>query len=213
MKGIVKFFNEEKGFGFINTEENEDVFFHISKVNITNDQPLRGKKVTFEIENTKRGNNAINITVEKDNAIKFLSLGDVRIKASNVKDYGINNESEMFMKYYNGINNNICDAKSKLSNSQRSLDKMARTIGYGMNSVIMMKLHKNDDIKMVEKFQKQRALLLTSNNFDEKLELAKANQLIYLYVTTYQNDNYKFYQSICEFDIYEKLSQIDAVLA
>ena len=63
--GTVKFFNEQKGFGFIQPEDgSNDVFVHISAVNAAGMQTLReGQKVSFEIEHDeKRGkSNATNL--------------------------------------------------------------------------------------------------------------------------------------------------------
>lgn len=59
--GIVKFFNEEKGWGFI-TDDNSgrDIFVHKSGLT----QPVNeGDKVTFEIEDDSRGPKAVNVTV------------------------------------------------------------------------------------------------------------------------------------------------------
>ncbi|MBO0932804.1 cold-shock protein [Fibrella sp. HMF5335] len=58
--GTVKFFNESKGFGFIVPDGGgEDVFVHISALN---GLTLReNDKVTYEVEQGKRGLNAVNV--------------------------------------------------------------------------------------------------------------------------------------------------------
>ncbi|PQA55039.1 MULTISPECIES: cold-shock protein [Siphonobacter] len=60
-EGIVKFFNQTKGFGFITpTQGGQDVFVHISGLT---DDIRENDKVVFEVENGKRGLNAINVRV------------------------------------------------------------------------------------------------------------------------------------------------------
>jgi CspA family cold shock protein len=60
MKGVVKFYNEKKGFGFINTEENKDLFFHVTDV--TNQEVLKEKdRVKFDVVTGDRGLKAIKI--------------------------------------------------------------------------------------------------------------------------------------------------------
>ncbi|MEX6625719.1 cold-shock protein [Tenacibaculum pacificus] len=60
-KGIVKFFNDTKGFGFI-TEEGvtKDHFVHISGLI---DEIREGDQVEFELEEGKKGPNAVNVKV------------------------------------------------------------------------------------------------------------------------------------------------------
>lgn len=62
--GTVKWFNEKKGFGFIEQENGPDVFVHHSAINAQGFKSLReGDKVTFDVEQGKKGPSAINVTV------------------------------------------------------------------------------------------------------------------------------------------------------
>lgn len=57
--GVVKFFNETKGFGFIKVEgTNEDVFVHVTGLV---DEIRQDDRVTFEIQEGKKGPNAVNV--------------------------------------------------------------------------------------------------------------------------------------------------------
>lgn len=57
--GKVKFFNSEKGFGFITPDGGgADVFIHKSG---TNEQLYEDDKVTYEVEQTPKGLNAVNV--------------------------------------------------------------------------------------------------------------------------------------------------------
>jgi len=60
--GKVKWFNSEKGFGFIEREGGEDVFVHFSAIQGEGYKTLdEGQEVTFEIENGQRGPQATNV--------------------------------------------------------------------------------------------------------------------------------------------------------
>ncbi len=62
MKGKVKWFNAEKGFGFIVSEEGKDVFVHYSAIVADGYKTLEeGQEVTFEVENGERGQMAKNV--------------------------------------------------------------------------------------------------------------------------------------------------------
>lgn len=65
-KGTVKWFNAQKGFGFI-TDDNggEDVFVHFSRIASNGFKTLEeGQVVSFEITQGQRGAQAVNVTVE-----------------------------------------------------------------------------------------------------------------------------------------------------
>jgi len=63
MNGTVKWFNAEKGFGFITTEEGNDVFVHFSQINKDGFKSLEeGQNVTFEIVDGPKGPQASNVT-------------------------------------------------------------------------------------------------------------------------------------------------------
>lgn len=62
MIGTVKWFNSEKGFGFITTEEGQDVFAHYSKISIDGFKTLEeGQKVEFDVTEGTKGPQAENI--------------------------------------------------------------------------------------------------------------------------------------------------------
>ena len=59
----VKWFNESKGFGFIEQEQGEDVFVHFRAIQGDGFKTLNeGEKVTFEIEQGPKGAQAANVT-------------------------------------------------------------------------------------------------------------------------------------------------------
>ncbi|MDO5519438.1 MAG: cold-shock protein [bacterium] len=62
-KGTVKWFNSEKGFGFItNDATNEDIFVHFSGIVTEGFKTLEeGQKVTFETAQGNRGEQAVNV--------------------------------------------------------------------------------------------------------------------------------------------------------
>jgi CspA family cold shock protein len=62
--GTVKFFNSQKGFGFITQDGGKDIFVHFSAIQTEGYKKLaEGDKVTFDIEQGAKGDQAANVVV------------------------------------------------------------------------------------------------------------------------------------------------------
>lgn len=67
MIGHVKWFNNEKGYGFIEFKENEDIFVHYSAIEIDGYKTLsEGQLVEFKLVETSKGYQAINVKLVKE---------------------------------------------------------------------------------------------------------------------------------------------------
>lgn len=63
-KGTVKWFNNQKGFGFITDENGKDVFVHFTGLNMEGFKTLEeNQEVEFEVVNGEKGPQATNVTV------------------------------------------------------------------------------------------------------------------------------------------------------
>jgi len=63
MQGSIKFYNDQKGFGFVVTESGEDLFFHISQCDEAYEMPAEGDVVSYELGEGRDGRPvAVNVT-------------------------------------------------------------------------------------------------------------------------------------------------------
>ncbi|TVP86502.1 MAG: cold shock domain-containing protein [Acholeplasmataceae bacterium] len=62
MKGVVKWFDSDKGYGFISSEEGKDIFVHFSAIQIEGYKTLQeGDQVEFDVKDGDRGAQAANV--------------------------------------------------------------------------------------------------------------------------------------------------------
>lgn len=62
-KGTVKWFNNQKGYGFVTTEEGTDIFVHHTGINKEGFRSLtEGQAVEFDIIDGEKGKQAVNVT-------------------------------------------------------------------------------------------------------------------------------------------------------
>ena len=65
LSGTVKWFSDAKGYGFIATDDGNDVFVHYSAINAVGRKTLyEGQHVEFEIEQGPKGPQAANVTIK-----------------------------------------------------------------------------------------------------------------------------------------------------
>lgn len=69
VKGRVKWFNNEKGYGFIEYKENEDIFVHYSAIKLDGYKTLtEGQYAEFNLVETPKGYQALDVVVIKEAA-------------------------------------------------------------------------------------------------------------------------------------------------
>ncbi len=63
-KGVVKWFNEKKGYGFLSQEDGDDVFVHYTSIKGEGFKTLKeGDSVEFEVQEGPKGPQAVNVHV------------------------------------------------------------------------------------------------------------------------------------------------------
>jgi CspA family cold shock protein len=66
-KGTVKWYDKKKGYGFIEAEDGDDIFVHMSSIKSNGTKNIfEGDKVTFEVEIGKKGPAAVRVQVTED---------------------------------------------------------------------------------------------------------------------------------------------------
>src|SRR5690625_4245970 len=187
MRGRVLKYFQDKGYGFIKDENGDSRFFHITKVKDVT-EILEGTLVNFKPEETKKGLSCVDITVLNENKPKFIALGDVRIKLSNIKNYGLD---------YETIEELVSEEKFYYTKGEKISNRVGGTLlgilgaaaGGAEGAAALASKGKWSD-HYVER---------TTENVEYKI----------LYITTYQGDNFRFHQKYESFNIEEKMKELD----
>lgn len=224
MKGkVVKYFND-KGYGFIRDEESNTRFFHISNLIKPDDEIRLGDLVKFMPDSNKKGLACLDVRVLKSNNKSFISINNTNIKASNIKEFGISQSDEvkaLKVPIYK-LNPEYYKTKERAGkNIFKKLFLPEKYIRTGTFEQILEKEFEKFTIQGNEFRDSRKVYELpfilvkqskTKNiKFDEystRIDKDEAEFVYwkYLYITTYQNDNYQFYEYSIEIE--EVLSQL-----
>lgn len=104
MQGYIIHFNEDKGYGFIGSDEyEENIFVHISQVKNA-DKLTQGQTVQFGIEKTKKGLAAINVMAGKKQYSPYLIFGLISLFITLIIFYTTNQYTQILIAYFISIN-------------------------------------------------------------------------------------------------------------
>ncbi|MCL2356544.1 MAG: cold shock domain-containing protein [Defluviitaleaceae bacterium] len=203
MRGRIARYNEQKGYGFIRGEDGSDRFFHISNVKSL-ELPVHGAIVEFTSSQSEKGLTATDVHVQERTANKnhpvFAVFGDVRVKLSNIKNYGISQETQG--QVYRSI-------QTTTKPERTTMDKVRETAA-GLLALTAFVTDSNDLGYLAHECLPEEKKAIT------KIRGIKIKDGItrrYLYVTTFQKDNYTFYENTASFNIDEKCKELDELLS
>jgi uncharacterized membrane protein YsdA (DUF1294 family)/cold shock CspA family protein len=104
MQGYIIHFNEEKGYGFIGSDEyEENIFVHITQVKNA-DELSQGQAVEFSIEKTKKGLAAINVIAGKKRYSPYLIFGFIALLSTLAIFTYVSQHLQILISYFIAIN-------------------------------------------------------------------------------------------------------------
>lgn len=231
MQGTINLYKAQKGYGFILGEDEKEYFFHISQVK-PSIHLILGMNVVFEPNKSEKGLFATKIVCPDMETDKFIKLGNVRIKACNIKDYGISSKTSYYQKVYKQeymYKTKFIFFKSKTINladtdSWYRIDKSRYEKLRNKEKIFLHILTAEKGEYLGKNRDEQGHLYYVYAPYDGIYDLnihcsaadmshsistddVKAETVEYLYITTFQGDHYQFCDE--SFDIHEKLKELD----
>jgi cold shock CspA family protein len=227
MKGRVTKYFEEKGYGFIEDENGESRFFHFSNVKGM-DRLHTGSSVEFSPNQNNRGLICLDIDVLASKTPTFISVGNTNIKVSNIKQFGVaySDKVKAIKTPIFEKNPEYFEKKNKAGkNPFKHLflpDEFSETGFFTevrRSEFHTRKIEGNEFRYSYLRYELPYILVRITPKTNEKNhnkrtiiheDDVKFTYWKYLYITTYQNDNYTFYEY--DIDIDETLSELKRVV-
>lgn len=222
MKGRVTKYFAEKGYGFVKDENGNSRFFHVSNVKVGEELLEQGATVTFTPHSNEKGLTCLNIEVAPIHRAKFISIGNTNLRVSNIKEFGVSLSSEVKAIKAPIFQLNpeyVAKKQSAGSNIFKKMLLPEKYIMTGQSKEVSRSEFEKVTFTSREEYRLPYILVKTSGNNLVKdhnrftfIDADKAEKVYwkYLYVTTYQNDNYRFYEY--DIDIDETRSRLNELL-
>ena len=222
MNGRIKILNSERAFGFISGEDGNDYYFRILSSGGT-DLFKRGCPVTFIPDQAEKGLVAKNVQISKEilSRPQFMIFRGTRIRLNNIKSYGIVVGRGEYVYTYKECEK-VVTKKTIFGTSEvkkRFLVQDGVVPIYGYLSprecfvtnyqVKIYNRHTEEYLYIGHKFYVDETGIV----HEHKEELSPSDRFWknedYLYVTTYQGDNYEWYEDHDRLDVHGKCRELD----
>lgn len=227
MRGRVTNYLDDKGFGFVKDENGENRFFHISNVVGMNDI-TKGSLVEFSPSKNEKGLICLKINVVKRTKSNFISVGNTNIKVSNIKEFGVSYSSNIkaiktpiYERNQEYFDKKVAAGKNPLKHIllPKKIINTALYVEVPKSEFEIRRRKGGDYFSDYDEYVLPYVLIRITPTYNEKdysrITIINENDVKfiywkYLYITTYQNDNYQFYED--DIDIDETTDKLNELL-
>lgn len=147
----------------------------------------------------------------------FIKLGNIRIKLSNIKNYGISYTSRERLKIISKEEFEKLKKEEQINNSKKRLNKIKRPKNIKekiLKKIPFRNIPTSEYQKSYEKYREEYTHRYQNASAEYKKNYFELENysIPYLYITTYQNDNYKFHEDKVSFNVRDKMKELDKYL-